>query len=589
VAKTLKTFYSFLAKYQRAFLIHILVLVLVAVLENFNPYIYKLLVDSVTGGRYGKVFNLLLIFVAVKVIVNLGNALSHFLGDRVYIPSSLDARVNIFRRVQELDFAFHSDKNTGSLISIFKRGDNAYESFFDSFNEILRIFVSLLVVLFFFSRVSWVIMLVMFSVFVANMILGIFLIRINMRKRKTFNDSEDRISGIITDNLINYETVKFFAKERKEENRLKHEFIDWKAKLWGFANSFRIMDISIGSVSNIGILIIFWVTIEKLVKGQISVGDFVMVASFMTGFYHVFFELLWRMRNIARHFVDIKNYFAVLDEEVTVKDPKNPEDIKEVKGEIGFRNITFNYGDSRSRVLKNINLSIKAGESLAFVGRSGAGKTTLIRLLLRFYDVSAGEILIDGVDVRNLAKSQLRSFIGVVPQEPILFNNTIGYNIACGRDNATKEDVVRVTRMANLHNFIESLPEKYETQVGERGIKLSGGQKQRLAIARMLLSNPKIIVFDEATSNLDSESEKLIQKSLWKMARGRTVLIIAHRFSTVRKADRIVVLEDGEITQIGNHEKLISDTNGLYYYLWHLQIKKGEKEIGEDEDLLENV
>jgi len=336
-------------------------------------------------------------------------------------------------------------------------------------------------------------------------------------------------------------------------------------------------------------LIIFWVTIEKLIKGQISVGDFVMVASFMAGFYHVFFELLWRMRNIARHFVDIKNYFAVLDEEVTVKDPKNPEDIKEVKGNIDFRNITFNYGDSRSRVLKNINLSIKAGESLAFVGRSGAGKTTLIKLLLRFYDVSAGEILIDGVDVKNLAKSQLRSFIGVVPQEPILFNNTVGYNIAYGRDNATKEDIVRVTKMANLHNFIESLPEKYKTQVGERGIKLSGGQKQRLAIARMLLSNPKIIVFDEATSNLDSESEKLIQKSLWKMARGRTVLIIAHRFSTVRKAGRIVVLEDGEIAQIGNHEKLISDTNGLYYYLWHLQTKKEEKEIGEDEDLLENV
>ena len=589
MVKTLKTFYSFLAKYQGAFLIHILVLVLVAVLENFNPYIYKLLVDSVTGGRYGKVFDLLLIFVAVKVIVNLGNALSHFLGDRVYIPSSLDARVNIFRRVQELDFAFHSDKHTGSLISIFKRGDNAYESFFDSFNEILRILVSLLVVLFFFSRVSWVIMLVMIGIFVANIILGIFLIRINMRKRKTFNDSEDRISGIITDNLINYETVKFFAKERMEENRLKHEFIDWKDKLWGFANSFRIMDISIGSVSNIGILIIFWVTIEKLIKGQISVGDFVMVASFMAGFYHVFFELLWRMRNIARHFVDIKNYFAVLDEEVTVKDPKNPEDIKEVKGNIDFRNITFNYGDSRSRVLKNINLSIKAGESLAFVGRSGAGKTTLIKLLLRFYDVSAGEILIDGVDVKNLAKSQLRSFIGVVPQEPILFNNTVGYNIAYGRDNATKEDIVRVTKMANLHNFIESLPEKYKTQVGERGIKLSGGQKQRLAIARMLLSNPKIIVFDEATSNLDSESEKLIQKSLWKMARGRTVLIIAHRFSTVRKAGRIVVLEDGEIAQIGNHEKLISDTNGLYYYLWHLQTKKEEKEIGEDEDLLENV
>ena len=587
--KTVKTYCSFLSKYKGAFFIHILVLILVAVLENLNPYIYKLLVDSVTAERYAKVFNLLLIFVAVKIIVNLGNALSHFLGDRVYIPSSSDARVNIFRRVQDLDFAFHSDKHTGSLISIFKRGDHAYESFFDSFNEILRILVSLLVVLFFFSRVSLVVMSVMVGVSAANIILSIFLIHINMRKREAFNDSEDRISGIITDNLINYETVKFFAQEEKEENRLRREFVDWKVKLWGFANSFRIMDISVGSVSNIGILIIFWLAIQKLIKGEISVGDFVMVASFMTGFYYIFFDLLWRIRNVARHFVDVKNYFAILDEEIMVKDPKNPEVIKQVKGNIDFRNVTFNYSSSLTQVLKNINLSIKAGESVAFVGRSGAGKTTFIKLLLRFYDVSSGEILIDGVNVRNLSKSELRSFIGVVPQEPILFNNTIGYNIAYGNDKAGDEDIVRVAKMANLHEFIEGLPEKYETPVGERGIKLSGGQKQRLAIGRMLLSNPKIIVFDEATSNLDSESEKLIQKSLWKMARERTILIIGHRFSTVRKADRIVVLEDGEIVQVGNHEKLISDTNGLYYYLWHLQIKGEEKEIGENEDFLENI
>ena len=586
--KTLKTFYSFLAKYKGAFFLHLLVLVSVEILGNINPYIYKLLVDNATSGKYAIVFKFLLLFVINKFVVNLGNALSHFLGDRVYIPSSSDARVNIFRRVQDLDFAFHSNKHTGSLISIFKRGDNAYESFFDSFNEILKILVSLLVILFFFSRVSLAIMSVMIGIFVINLVLSLFLIRINMAKRKAFNDSEDRISGIITDNLINYETVKFFAKEEKEESRLRHEFVDWKGKLWGFANSFRLMDISIGTVSNIGIFLIFWITITKLAKGQIGIGDFVMVASFMTGFYYIFFDLLWRLRNIARHYVDVKNYFAILDEEILVKDPEYPEKIKEAKGNIDFYNTTFDYGNSHSQILKNINLSIKAGESVAFVGRSGAGKTTLIKLLLRFYDVSEGEILLDGVNIKNLAKSQLRSYIGVVPQEPILFNNTIGYNVAYGNDNATQKDIEKVTKMANLYDFIETLPEKYETPVGERGIKLSGGQKQRLAIARMLLSNPKIIVFDEATSNLDSESEKLIQNALWKVAKGRTVLIIAHRFSTVRKANRIVVLENGEITQIGNHKELISDENGLYYYLWNLQVKGEEKQLGEDENLLES-
>ncbi|MGB9637446.1 MAG: ABC transporter ATP-binding protein, partial [Microgenomates group bacterium] len=320
--------------------------------------------------------------------------------------------------------------------------------------------------------------------------------------------------------------------------------------------------------------------------GQISIGDFVMIASFMTGFYYVFFELLWRLRNIARYYVDIKNYFSILDEEIMVKDPEKPEKITEVKGNIDFHHVSFNYGDFRSSVLKDINLSIKAGESVAFVGRSGAGKTTLIKLLLRFYDVSEGEILLDGVNIKNLPKGQLRSYIGIVPQEPILFNNTIGYNIAYGSEKPTQKEIEEATKMANLHEFIEGLPEKYETPVGERGIKLSGGQKQRLAIARMLLSNPKIIVFDEATSNLDSESEKLIQEALWKVAQGRTVLIIAHRFSTVRKADKIVVLEDGKIVQVGSHKELIADSNGLYHYLWNLQIRGGESQLGDDENLL---
>ena len=586
MVKTLKTFYSFLVRYKGAFALHLLVLVLVAILENLSPYIYKLLVDSVTEGKFQKVFSFLFIFIALQIIANLGNALSHFLSDRVYIPSSSDARITVFRKIQELDFSFHSDKHTGSLISIFKRGDSAYESFFDSFNEILRIFVSLLVVLFFFGKVAFSIMSVMIIIFVVNTILSLFLIRINMKKRKNFNDAEDKISGIIADNLINYETVKFFAKEEKEENRLRQEFVDWKAKLWGFANSFRLMDISIGTVSNIGMFIIFWITINKLVKGQVSVGDFVMVAGFMNGFYYVFFELLWRLRNIARYYVDISNYFAILDEEIKVQDPDKPEKLAEVKGNIDFYHVSFNYGNSQSPVLQDINLSIKAGESVAFVGRSGAGKTTLIKLLLRFYDVSGGEILLDGVNIKNLPKSQLRSYIGVVPQEPILFNNTIGYNIAYGSERATQREIEEVTKMANLHDFIESLPEKYDTPVGERGIKLSGGQKQRLAIARMLLSDPKIIVFDEATSNLDSESEKLIQDALWKVAQGRTVLIIAHRFSTVRRADKIVVLEGGRIVQTGKHEELIADRDGLYNYLWNLQTKGGERQIGEDEDFL---
>jgi ATP-binding cassette subfamily B protein len=324
-----------------------------------------------------------------------------------------------------------------------------------------------------------------------------------------------------------------------------------------------------------------------LVHKEITVGDFVMVASFINGYYYRFFEMLYRFRNMAKHSVDIQNYFSILDMEIGVKDPKTPVKIKKIKGDISFENVSFNYMDSNKKVLNNFNLNIKAGESVAFVGRSGAGKTTIIKSLLRFYDVTEGKILIDGIDIVNFTKSNLRSFMGIVPQEPVLFNNTIGFNVAYGNDNATQKEIEEAVKMANLSDFIESLSLKYETQVGERGVKLSGGQKQRLAIARMILSNPRIIIFDEATSNLDSESEKLIQDSLWKIAKGRTVLIIAHRFSTVRKASRIVVLENGGIIESGSHKQLMEDQNGLYNYLWSLQTK-GVEEIGEDEDFLDN-
>jgi len=225
--------------------------------------------------------------------------------------------------------------------------------------------------------------------------------------------------------------------------------------------------------------------------------------------------------------------------------------------------------------LSNINLLINPGESIAFVGRSGAGKTSLVKLLLRFYDTSSGEILVDGVDISKMTKSYLRSLLGVVPQEPVLFNNTIGFNIKYGRQTASKKEIEKAAKMANLDGFINGLKDKYETMVGERGMKLSGGQKQRLAIARAMLIKPKIMIFDEATSNLDSESEGKIQDALWKTAQNRTTLIIAHRFSTIRKADKIVVLDKGKIVETGNHNQLMNK-KGLYFKLWSLQFVERE-------------
>jgi len=402
------------------------------------------------------------------------------------------------------------------------------------------------------------------------------LIKANIKKRVEFNEVEDNISGIITDNLLNYETVKFFAKEKKEEERLSFEFKDWFDKVWNYANSFRKIDLAVGTTVNIGILGIFFVAIRMLVSETISAGDFILIAGYIMSFFPRFFELLFRFRSIAINYADIVKYLSILDNPVLVKDPDNPKELKNVRGRIEFENVFFKYPDSKANILKDFSLEIKPGQSVAFIGKSGAGKTTIVKIILRFFDVIRGRVLIDGINISELNKSSLRSYLGVVPQEPILFNNTVAYNIAYGDDLIDMKKVIRAAKLANLHKFILTLPEKYETQVGERGIKLSGGQKQRLAIARMMIVDPKIIIFDEATSNLDSESEKLIQEAFWKVSKGKTVIIIAHRLSTVKKADKIVVLEKGRIVQKGTHRQL-RNKPGLYQHLWELQSEREEE------------
>ncbi|MCP6718229.1 MAG: ABC transporter ATP-binding protein/permease [Patescibacteria group bacterium] len=550
-----------------------------AIVSNLIPLVYKALIDAIPSYDYQLLLKIIMLFVGVRLVGNWLQTLSRYLGDKIILPASRDVRIRVFKRIQDLDFAFHVNKSTGSLISAFKRGDSAFHHIFNNLHfSIAQTIISLIIVIFFFNRITPLISLLMVVIFIINGLISWFLIKFNIKKRKAFLKSEDNISGIIADNMINYETVKFFAQEKREENRLKKQFKNWLKKLWEYANSFRLMEISIGTLSNIGIFAIFYIVINKLVNAEITIGDLVLVISFTTAFYFRFFDLLHRLRDIAQNYADIERYFSVLDENILIKDPVKPVKVKEINGEIQFNNVSFSYPDNEKDLLCDINLHIKPGESVAFVGRSGVGKTTIIRMLLRFYDVNKGKILIDGINIRDLTKSQLRSFIGVVPQEPILFNNTIGFNISYGNPTAKKDDIKQVVKMANLDRFIGSLSLGYETMVGERGIKLSGGQKQRLAIARMLLINPKIIIFDEATSNLDSESERLIQDALWKIARNRTILIIAHRFSTIRRADKIIVLEQGRIVESGTHHELIKKA-GLYSYLWKLQSKEKETEL----------
>ncbi len=569
--KTFSFFFYFLWRYKYLLVVFVLVLLTGSILTAIQPYFYKIFVDNLPSLDYRLLIRILLIYVGVRLLDNLVSVATYYLGDKVLIPAARDARLRVFAQVQDLDFAYHAEKNTGALISAFKRGDSAFFDIFHNLMNLFRIGVIFIVMLLFFVEVDRWVTFPLFLVFIINLALVYRLVLVNMSRRQEFNDAEDKISAIITDNLINFETVKYFAKERWERERLKESFTNWSDKLWRFANSFRLMDVSLGAVSNLGVGLILLITLGRLVAGQITPGDFVLVLGFVNSFFPRLFEIFFNLRNLTSRHVDLKRYFEVLTKPVLVKDPVRPAKLNKIKGEIIFDKVNFSYPGGRLGAISDLSLIIRPGETVAFVGASGAGKSTIIKLLIRFYNLDQGKILIDEVDIRRLPKSELRALIGIVPQEPVLFNDTIAYNIGYGLDRHDQNKVVAAAKMANLTDFINSLPKGYQTLVGERGVKLSGGQKQRLAIARMILVNPQIIIFDEATSQLDSGSEKLIQESFWRAKKGKTAIIIAHRLSTVRRADRIVVLDNGRVVEVGSHKNLLRRKDGFYQHLWKIQ------------------
>lgn len=551
-----------------------LVLLVGAILTAIQPYFYKIFVDNLPSLDYGLLLKILFIYVAVRLMDNLASVATYYLGDKVLIPAAREARLQVFAQVQDLDFAYHAEKNTGSLISAFKRGDSAFFEVFHNLVNLVRTGVIFMVMLVFFADIDRWVTIPLILVVAINLFLIYRLILINMDRRREFNEAEDEISAIITDNLINFETVKYFARESWERWRLRRSFRNWTDKLWRFSNSFRLMDISLGTVSNIGVGAILLVGLRRLIAGQITSGDFVLILGFINSFFPRLFEIFFNLRNLTSRHVDLVRYFQVLEQPVLVKDPEKPTRLNKIKGEVVFSDVDFSYPGGKEGAVADLNFTIAPGETVAFVGYSGAGKSTIAKLLMRFYDVDRGEILIDGVNIKNFSKSDLRSFIGIVPQEPVLFNDTIAYNIGYGLGEQDLAKIKSAAKMANLDQFISSLPQGYQTMVGERGIKLSGGQKQRLAIARMILANPQIIIFDEATSQLDSQAEKLIQESFWRAKKGKTAIIIAHRLSTVRRADRIFVLENGRIVEVGTHKNLLQRKSGIYRRLWEIQTQE---------------
>jgi ABC-type multidrug transport system fused ATPase/permease subunit len=570
--KVLRVFFHFFLKNRTVALFFYIFVVISPIIGSLGPYFYKLLVDAVTAFDQKLVIEVLLIYIGVRFVHMFIDTFTYYLGDKLAIDSTVEIRQTVFNHIHALDFAFHTTKSSGSLISAIKRGEGAYwDLYFSIHHRIFNVLVSFLVMLYFFREVDMAIFLFALASFAMALLVGRVFVQRNIRYIRDVNKKEDNISAVVVDNMVNFETVKLFAKETWESFRLRRKQGQWKKSIWRYFMTYRYLDVSMGTVINLSVLLMVLTALNLTLRQQIGVGDFVLVVGFTATFYPKIWEFVWGFRQIAKNYTDVERYFGILDQEISVKDPQDPVKLKNILGEIDFEDVSFSYEKNDEDAVKNVNLKLRPGQSIALVGRSGAGKTTIIKLLLRFFDVNKGKITIDGVDIRKLKKSRLRSYMGVVPQEPILFNNTIGYNIAYGKEKVSKKEIVAAAKLANIHDFIETLPKKYRTQVGERGIKLSGGQKQRVAIARMILSDPEIVIFDEATSQLDSESERLIQDAFWKAVYNKTTIIIAHRLSTVMRADKIVVMEAGSIVEMGSHNELVNRKESLYKHFWELQ------------------
>ena len=379
------------------------------------------------------------------------------------------------------------------------------------------------------------------------------------------------------DSLINYETVKYFNNEEYEAKRYDSELKKWENASIRSQRTLSVLNIGQQAIIVSGVTAMMWHATKGVSNGILTIGDLVLVNALLIQLYIPLNFLGVIYREIRQSLTDIERMFKILNEHQEIKDNNDAQILPITACDVRFEKVSFSYEAKRS-ILHKISLNIPAGKSLAIVGQSGSGKSTLARLLFRFYDVSSGCISINGLDIRQLTQQSLRKAIGIVPQDTVLFNDTLYYNILYGRPDALLSEVIEAAKAAQLHSFIESLPDGYDTKVGERGLKLSGGEKQRVAIARALLKNPPILLFDEATSALDSKTEKYIQESLEAASLGRTTLIIAHRLSTIMQANEIIVLDQGILAEQGTHSQLLQ-LNGLYSRMWTLQQQEALREF----------
>ncbi|WP_445990265.1 ABCB family ABC transporter ATP-binding protein/permease [Chromobacterium haemolyticum] len=477
----------------------------------------------------------------------------------------------VFQHLLRLSLRFHLERQTGGMSRDIERGTKGIGFLlnFTVFNILPTLLEIGMVTAILLHRYAWPFALVTLGTIAVYIAFTLVVTEWRTVYRRSMNDLDSKANAKAIDALLNYETVKYFNNEGYEAERYDKNLAAWEASAIKNQVSLSMLNAGQGLIIASGVTLIMVLSAREVVAGRMTVGDVVLVATFITQLYAPLNFLGFVYREIKHSLADIERMFSLLNANEEVADAPGAAVLAARAAGVRFEQVGFAY-ESKRRILSEVSFDIPAGKTLAVVGASGAGKSTLSRLLFRYYDVGQGRILVNGRDIRELTQDSLRAHIGIVPQDTVLFNDTVYYNIAYGRPGASREEVIEAAKSAHIHDFVSGLPDGYDTMVGERGLKLSGGEKQRVAIARTILKNPPILIFDEATSALDSRTEKAIQRELVEISANRTTLIIAHRLSTIVDADQILVMEAGRVLEQGAHRELL-ERGGRYAEMWRLQ------------------
>jgi ATP-binding cassette subfamily B protein len=479
--------------------------------------------------------------------------------------------LQVFRHLHSLSLGFHLSRQTGGLSRSMERGTKAIETLlrFSLFSIVPTVLELTLVFVILWQALDVWVALVTVVIVVVYITYTMLVTEWRIKFRRAMNEEDSRANTRAIDSLLNYETVKYFGNEEHEARRYDSAMSGYEKASVRSQTSLALLNVGQAVIISLGLTAVMLMTARGIISGTFTIGTFVMANTYLMQLYQPlgFFGFVYR--EIKQALIDMEKMFELMGEELQVADTSDAKPLTVHGGEVSFENVRFDY-DVRRPILKGVSFRVPAGKTVAVVGPSGSGKSTIGRLIYRFYDVAQGSIRVDGQDIREITQDSLRASIGVVPQDTVLFNETIYYNIAYGKPGATPAEIEHAARMAHVHEFIMAMPDGYQTLVGERGLKLSGGEKQRVAIARTVIKNPAILLLDEATSALDSHTEQEIQKNLREISRGRTTLCIAHRLSTVVDADEILVLEDGYVVERGRHSELRA-MDGCYAEMWRRQ------------------